>query len=383
MKNTNEKMKPGKIPQVTVLMAVYNGERFLRESVESILNQTFRDFEFLIINDGSTDGTRNILRSYDDPRIRVVDNEQNIGLTRSLNRGLAFARGEYIARQDADDRSHQFRLEKQVVFMEANPEVVLLGTQARFVNEFGIPARLLYSHRPVTKLGIQWRLMIDSAFVHSSVMFRRKVIWNELHGYNEFFAARQDAELWSRVTVDHKVQNLPETLVDLRMHSGSITANHGIKSDHSFFEIMRRNLHRYLQSEVVPGDEWIRLHLATYSGRQLNDDKDGRLLIDGFAKILNRFTELNPLASYNSEIQQALADELMHAAFYLATRNRLQSVRAFVMACRANISVARLGVMKYLALLLIGEAARQIWSLCKQRSTKGGRLTKPNTRVLL
>ncbi len=370
-------MKQGKIPQITVLMAVYNGERFLRESVESILNQTFRDFEFLIINDGSTDGTCNILHSYDDPRIRVVDNEQNIGLTRSLNRGLALARGEYIARQDADDRCHQIRLERQVAFMEANPEVVLLGTQVCFVNELGTPARWVYSHRPVSNLGIQWRLMIDSAFIHSSVMFRRKVILNELHGYNEAFPSRQDAELWSRVIVDHKVQNLSETLVDLRVHTGSITANQGMKSDHSFFEIVRRNLQRYLRSDVIPGEEWIRLHLATYSGRQLNNHKDGRLLLDGFPKILSRFTELNPEALYNSEIQEALADELMHAAFYLATRNRLQSVRAFLMACRANVSVARLGIIRYLALLFLGVAARQVWSLWKQRSTKGWRLSKP------
>ena len=98
-------------PKVSVLMSVYNGERYLREAVESILNQTFTDFEFIIIDDGSTDSSRAILASFDDPRIVLLQNETNIGLTRSLNEGLSLARGKYIARQDADDASLLERLE--------------------------------------------------------------------------------------------------------------------------------------------------------------------------------------------------------------------------------------------------------------------------------
>ena len=93
------------MPKVTVLMSVYNSEKFLRESINSILEQTFKDFEFLIINDGSTDSSREIILSYNDPRITLFDNKNNIGLTKSLNKGLDLAKGEYIARQDADDIS--------------------------------------------------------------------------------------------------------------------------------------------------------------------------------------------------------------------------------------------------------------------------------------
>ena len=116
------------MPKVTVLMAVYNGERYLRDAVESILCQTFRDFQFLIINDGSTDNTRDLILSYDDARIVLVDSEHNVGQTRSLNRGLELAAGELIARQDADDISEPDRLAKQVAFLERHPEVALLGT---------------------------------------------------------------------------------------------------------------------------------------------------------------------------------------------------------------------------------------------------------------
>ncbi|MBN2301281.1 MAG: glycosyltransferase family 2 protein, partial [Lentisphaerae bacterium] len=93
------------VPKITVLMAVYNGERYVREAINSILGQTFADFEFLIINDGSTDHSRELISSYHDPRLRLIDNDHNLGLTKSLNRGIAAARGEYLARMDADDVS--------------------------------------------------------------------------------------------------------------------------------------------------------------------------------------------------------------------------------------------------------------------------------------
>jgi len=116
-------------PAVTVLMGVYNGELFVRDAIDSILAQSYRDFELLVVDDGSTDTTPAILASYDDSRLRVLRNEENIGLTRSLNRGLRAARGGLIARQDADDLSLPNRLARQVTFLESHPDVVLLGTQ--------------------------------------------------------------------------------------------------------------------------------------------------------------------------------------------------------------------------------------------------------------
>lgn len=118
-----------RLPSVTILMPVYNGERFLRQTIESILNQTFTDFEYLIIDDASTDTSRDIIRCFNDPRIRLVENVKNDGLIKTLNRGLALAQGEYIARQDQDDISHPTRIEKQFAFLNDNPEIVLLGTQ--------------------------------------------------------------------------------------------------------------------------------------------------------------------------------------------------------------------------------------------------------------
>src|SRR4029079_12299348 len=125
-------------PRVTVLMSVYNGERFIEATVRSVLGQTFSEFEFLIVNDGSTDRTRELVASYNDPRVRLVDNNGNIGQTRSLNRGLRMAAGELIARQDSDDVSEPERLRKQVNFMDSHPEVALLGTWYTKIDERGL-----------------------------------------------------------------------------------------------------------------------------------------------------------------------------------------------------------------------------------------------------
>ena len=125
------------VPAISVVMSVYNGEQFVAQSIESVLRQTFPGFELLIVNDASTDRTREIVTSFRDPRIRIVDNPSNVGLTRSLNRGLALARGRFVARQDADDLSLPTRLAEQLAFMRANPGVALVGTQARVMDARG------------------------------------------------------------------------------------------------------------------------------------------------------------------------------------------------------------------------------------------------------
>ena len=121
-------------PQITVLMPVYNGEKYLRQAVDSILNQTFKDFEFLIINDGSTDKTLAILQEYKNKRVKIINNKKNIGLTKSLNKGLKLAKGKYIARMDADDISLSNRLRKQIDFLDKHNKIGVLGTQMKIIN---------------------------------------------------------------------------------------------------------------------------------------------------------------------------------------------------------------------------------------------------------
>ena len=211
--------KPPASFRVSVIMPVFNGERYLREAVDSILNQTFRDFEFVIIDDGSTDNTATILASYADPRLRIIRNESNVGITASLNLGLELAGGEYIARMDHDDISEPQRLEKQVAYMDENPNVVASGTWARDIDAEGreigqrcVPAgeRLRYEY---------WR---PSPIVHPSAILRTSQLGNAR--YDPGFDPAADYEFWLRLKGDHDLGNIPEFLLRYRVHSESMTS---------------------------------------------------------------------------------------------------------------------------------------------------------------
>lgn len=206
--------------RVSVLMSVYNGERYLREAVESILNQTFGDFEFIIVNDGSTDRTAEILRGFDDERMILIDNPHNIGLTRSLNKGLRMARGEYIARMDADDISLPMRLERQAIFLDDHREVGLVGSFYYEIagdgREVGIIE--LYSENDE----IQKHLLERNYFCHGTTVFRRSCL-EEVGFYREEFKTAQDYDLWLRIAEKFEVANLTEPLYMRRFNLASIT----------------------------------------------------------------------------------------------------------------------------------------------------------------
>lgn len=200
-------------PKVTVLLSVFNGEKFLHEAIESVLNQTFKDFEFLIINDGSNDSSLDVILSYNDPRVRLIENKRNIGLTRSLNKGLKLAKGQYIARMDSDDISMPNRFDEQIRYFKKHPDVAVLGTSAYRIDENSkIIGKLISLVNPDKKLFEQNQLS------HGSVMFEKKVI-NSLGGYDELFRYSQDYELWLRVAQRNKVRNLNQILYKSRSHS--------------------------------------------------------------------------------------------------------------------------------------------------------------------
>ena len=186
-------------PKVTVLMSVYNGEDYLRESIDSILGQSYGAFEFLILDDCSTDRTGEILRAYesDDNRVRVLNNEENKGLPFSLNLGLAEARGDLIARQDADDLSAAHRLQMQVAQFEQRPELVAVGSWFESLDDSGTPYG--WSEPTDTSQSIRDQLLEGrNPLAHGSVMFCKAAILN-LGGYDERFWYGQDFDLWLRL----------------------------------------------------------------------------------------------------------------------------------------------------------------------------------------
>lgn len=210
------------MPRVTVLMSVFNSAQFLRESVESIQKQTWTDFEFVIIDDGSTDGSGVILKEIQDERFRIQRNQTNRGLTCSLRSGCAFARGEFIARLDADDVALPTRLQTQVEYLVRHPDVGLLGTAYVEVDEQGREVRVV--RFPASDIDIRWKAFLQNPIAHPTVMLRREVLTRHALSYDEAFQTTQDYDLWSRMLTFTKAANLDEPLVRYRLSAG-ITSN--------------------------------------------------------------------------------------------------------------------------------------------------------------
>jgi hypothetical protein len=199
-------------------MPVYNGAAFVQEALTSILEQTFDEFEFLIVDDGSTDATYEILSSCRDPRVHLLRNHTNLGLARSLNRGLTVARGGYVARMDADDASWSHRLRVQTDFMDAHPEVGLCGAWIEVVGE-GVKQVWRY---PSDHDTIRTRLLFESTLAHPVVMMNRRLLEEDRLSYDETFGAAQDYELWSRAASGCVLANLPEVLLTHRLHGEQV-----------------------------------------------------------------------------------------------------------------------------------------------------------------
>jgi glycosyltransferase involved in cell wall biosynthesis len=251
--------------KVTVIMPVFNGAEYLSESIESILSQTWTDFEFLILDDGSTDNSVEIISLFRDDRIRLERNERNIGLTATLNRGLDLARGKFVARMDCDDVSRPDRLERQVRFLESNPQVGVVGSWAEVVDENGsIPTRRLIGK--VTRLGnsphslattdpaIRFNLLFTNILVHSSVMLRNDLLDRHNFRYSEAFKFAEDYEFWVRCSRAFQLALIPEVLVSYRTRSSSVS-----------------NLNRQMQREAA---DRVRLDYLRSLGIKMSRDEE-------------------------------------------------------------------------------------------------------------
>lgn len=206
-------------PTVSVNLTVYNGEQYLTQAIDSILNQTFDDFEFIIINDGSTDGTGDILAGYDDPHLRIVT-QANQGIPRSRNRAGNLSRGRYIAVMDGDDVSFPTRLERQVAFLDTHHKVGVVGSACRVVDELN--RREWEQWVPLSDEELRRALIRGNPFVHTSVMMRKSVL-RAVGGYNEAYPYLLDYELWVRLATHTRLANLPEVLVMHRHHWGTVS----------------------------------------------------------------------------------------------------------------------------------------------------------------
>ncbi|MBN1392854.1 MAG: glycosyltransferase [Sedimentisphaerales bacterium] len=210
-------------PEISVVMSVYNGERYLHGAVDSILNQSFKDFEFIIINDGSNDGSFEVILEYQarDRRIVLV-NQNNIGLTSSLNRGIRLSRCEHIARQDADDVSLASRLEKQLGFLKGNPKVAVVGCFGEIFNNEGTVSPI--GNLKLSSRGVKKYLLRQNPMMHGSVMMRKSCL-EKAGFYRGFFRHAQDYDLWLRLSESFDLAVLPEPLYRYRVSADAISVS--------------------------------------------------------------------------------------------------------------------------------------------------------------
>ena len=240
-------------------MPVYNGEKYLRESIDSVLNQTFKDFEFIIINDGSKDNSLGIIKKYarKDKRIILINNPKNKGLQFSLNAGLKIAKGKYIARMDQDDISHTKRLEIQYDYLEKNPPIFLIGSSAIVIDENGNKLGVFKKYDNYKK--IKKKLLKNNCIIHPLIMFR-----NEGVLYREKFKMSEDYDFYLRLLSDgKKITNLPDFLLKYRIDGSSLMST---TEDQQFYFQKAREF--YLQRLNSKKDDYSKLEIPSILGKK-------------------------------------------------------------------------------------------------------------------
>lgn len=208
---------------VTIIMPVYNAELYLRDAIESVLAQSYKKFIFMIINDGSTDQSETIILEYKDERIQYISNEENLGIVKTLNKGIALSHTKYISRMDADDICDPKRLERQISVMEKDSQITLLGTWAELIDEKGKAVGKLTPY--TDDKSIRTALLFSNIFVHSSVMIRRCILEKNHWKYEENHKAVEDYGLWTKISNQYKVEILPEMLLKYRLNTNGIMSN--------------------------------------------------------------------------------------------------------------------------------------------------------------
>ncbi|MEN6388950.1 MAG: glycosyltransferase family A protein [Syntrophomonas sp.] len=273
-------------PLVTVLMAVHNGEPYLKAAVKSILNQTYSNFEFIIIDDASSDNSRLQIASNYDPRIRLFCNEHNQRLAGSLNRGLKLARGKYIARMDADDISLSDRLARQVAFMEEHPNIGVCGS---WLECFGDKKQVWdYATDPEF---ILCNLLFQNQLGHATVMMRREWMLSKGLFYNPHFRESEDYELWTRCSEHFPLANLPHVLYMYRWHGQQASQARTGEQHYYAGLVCLRQLKRI---GIRPSEEEIKLHLKFSTGNTYTS----YAFLNGARQWLHKIFEANLRRSY-------------------------------------------------------------------------------------
>ncbi len=370
-----------KSPHVSVVMPVYNGERYLRQSVESILNQTWRDFEFIIVDDGSIDTTLQILREYNDERIVLLRHSTNLGVAESRNRGIAQARGQYIACMDADDIAFPQRLELQVRFLEQNPQIVLVGGATTMIDEKGAPAETI--RFPCDSREIEDLLIHSNCFAQSTVMMRTEA-FRSLGGYR--FPLAEDYDLWLRMAERYELANLPEPVLFYRVHSDQISSQQLKKLTTSALGVqVSARVRRQLGYDPTLGMKEMTAEVLHQLGVTYTDIQ--KAFIDGFLGALQLLLKTDPGAglrtinetrsilraeSVSSALTKDVAQKVLGLAYHFYYHERYV-ISKELLKLSVGLDPRLLGNMRTIriaAKLILGESRTDVIRKCKRLFTQ-------------
>lgn len=305
---------------ISVVMPVYNGQRFLRAAVDGILNQTFTDFQFVIIDDASTDATRAILDGYTDPRIQRIHNQKNLGAYISRNKGLAFAKGKYIAFMDADDISLPHRLERQFHYLEQNPEIGILGSQCQMIDADGQNVGVYCV--PVDDLQIRWGCLLANPFAAPTVVLRRDIINLNRLSFDESFEVAGDYDLWARILRHTRGANLLEPFVKYRIGVGMTNAQRRTQLENHDL-IALRIIREWLSGFEITPAQINQLRALFVGGNSfVSDDLEPltvllRLYLDMFLAFREQFRKETGIKALQREEALKLARRFHHPPFQM------------------------------------------------------------------
>jgi len=286
-----------KTPTISIVMPVYNGEEYLKEAIDSILNQTYTDFEFIILNDGSTDKTEEIILSYGDPRIVYIKNEQNLQIVKTLNKGILRAKGKYIARMDADDISLPKRFEKQLHFMEENSNIDICGS---WLETFGDYNQIWKPPSQHNKIKVN--LLFNSAIMHPTI-FAKRTFFSDLK-YNESMVGAEDYELWVRSIDMYHFSNIPFVLLKYRIHSSKTDKNTQI----DIANLCRKKMLKKCGCSLSDDEFDIFLKIS------FRENVD----LEKFLPVLNKILYSNKRSNYFN--QKLLSQSFIERFFYIAKK---------------------------------------------------------------
>ncbi len=311
---------------ISVILPVYNGEKYLKEAIESILNQTYKDFEFIIINDGSTDKSLDIIEKYkkEDERIIVISRE-NKGLIATLNEGIEKAKGKYIARMDQDDISLPNRFEEQLKFLEKNPEIGVCGT---WVEVFGENRNPILWKMPIKDEELRPRLLFSVTFAHPSVMMRKGLINQYNLRYNEKYINAEDYKFWLDFSKYTKFGNIPKKLFLYRYHETSVSRVADNAKDEERYKTISSIFKEVLDDlNIQTTEEEKRLHFTIgLNERIAKADIDLKFL----SNYLNKLIEANKKTKvfHQKYLEQFLAKKFLIVVYYKIKKKDVDSFGA-------------------------------------------------------